>query len=253
MSENKTYRRIYTIPDVHGRNDLLQKALRLMGDDGYDPTTDLIVFTGDYIDRGPDSKGVLDTVRRLVDAGHAVALRGNHEDFAVDMYVKNKPHAMDAWVWNGMWETLDSYGGNMSDEHIKFLGGLPYTFECQGFFFSHAPVPRERSRTGRKTYDTVYGSKGTPYNVWELTWHYFGPDYERKGAYMDVHEGPIGEKGEHLIGLCGHIHRGSAVQEIRVFKNYRMLDCGCGCYPNSPLAVHECIENRTLYAFPDKS
>ena len=51
----KTYRRIYTIPDIHGRIDLLDLALELIDKDGHDKNQDIIVFLGDYIDRGPNS------------------------------------------------------------------------------------------------------------------------------------------------------------------------------------------------------
>lgn len=245
------YRRIYAIPDIHGRLDLLDRALELMDEDGYDAKQDMLVFTGDVIDRGPDSKGVIDLIMALVKENPDTVkmVRGNHDDFPVDLYVKMRPHAMDSWMHNGMWATLNSYAENggsyrMSEEHLKFLASQPYSLEVQGFFFSHAPVPRERSRG-------IYAGK--PYNVNELTWSYFDIRGELPGGLMDNHEGPRSNGGEgpdSLIGVCGHIHRGPTVKEIRVYPNYRMLDCGCGCFPSGRLAVHECVSNRTLYADP---
>ena len=258
MKLERTFRRLYTIPDVHGRLDLLDLALEKLDADGYDSKQDLLVFLGDFIDRGPDSKGVVDTLIRLRDADPetVIVLRGNHEDFPIDLYVLNKPQAHDAWYRNGGWNTEQSYpNGRMSEEHLRFLGSLPYSVECQGFFFSHAPVPRENRRNGSSAHDHTQacGLKRSPYNVYELTWHYVGPECEKPGAYMDVHEGPKSDNGEgddFLIGLCGHIHRGPSAHDVRIFKQYRMLDSGAGCYPNSPLAVHECLSNRTFYARP---
>lgn len=246
------YRRIYAIPDIHGRLDLLDQALELMDQDGYDVKQDLLVFTGDLIDRGPDSKGVVDLVMALVNDNpdNVKMVRGNHEDFPVNLYVKHKTHAMESWLPNGMWSTLDSYAREkdgsfrVSDEHLRFLASRPYSLEVQGFFFSHAPVPREKSRG-------IYAGK--PYNAHELTWTYFGLECEFPGGLMDKHEGPRSNGGEgpdNLIGVCGHIHRGPSVKEVRIYPNYRMLDCGAGCFTSGRLAIHECISGRTLYADP---
>lgn len=258
MKLDRVYRRQYAIPDIHGRSDLLELALQKMDDDGYDSKQDLLVFCGDLIDRGPDSKGVIDIIKSLCEADPETVfcLRGNHEDFAVDTYVKRRPHAKDSWYYNGGLQTEQSYpNGYMSEEHLKFLGGCPYSIESQGFFYSHAPVPREKARTGRgpKMDGSDVGGKGEEYTVWELTWYYFGPEGEKPGALMDMHEGPLSNNGlgpDHLVGICGHIHRGSSAITIRSFPKYLMLDTGCGCYLNSPLAVHECLSHRTLYANP---
>lgn len=257
MKLDQTFRRLYTIPDIHGALSLLNRALELMYEDGYEPGQDALIFLGDLIDRGPDSNGVLDLVISLK-AAHlesVFVLKGNHEEFPLDTYVRKKSFAMDFWLYNGGGATLGSYPTRqMSDDHLRFLGGLPYWIEAQGFFFSHAPVPREKLRTGRCGFDgSVYGTKGQAYNPWELTWYYFGPEGEKPGGLMDCHEGPLSDCGtgsDHLIGVCGHIHRGRGVTEARIFRRYRILDCGAGCYSTSPLAVHECVSGRTLYAWP---
>jgi serine/threonine protein phosphatase 1 len=94
---NKEYRRLYAIPDLHGRSDLLDLGLKLMAEDGYDKELDLIILLGDYIDRGRDSKGVLDRIIALVEAGDAKAISGNHEDFAIGTYVRNDSNAKANW------------------------------------------------------------------------------------------------------------------------------------------------------------
>jgi serine/threonine protein phosphatase 1 len=152
--------RIYAIGDIHGRLDLLDSALaRIDADMGVHPASNAIpVFLGDYIDRGPDSKRVLD---RLVDCcatRPTICLMGNHEAFLLE-FLKN-PDVLDVWGRCGGLETLLSYGlapkietdaqdqQEMAAEfdrllpsgHREFLGCLKQYFVCGDFFFVHAGV-----------------------------------------------------------------------------------------------------------------
>jgi len=257
MKVNRTFERIFAIPDIHGRSDLLKKAFSFLETQSYDPQKDMLIFLGDMIDRGPDCKGVIDLIKQKVEANpeSVFALRGNHEDFAIDVRVKGHSDKLQLWYMNGGLQTEDSYPNQvMSEEHLRFIGSLPYHVEAQGFYFSHAPVPREHKRNGRtKMWGGSYGYRGQAYNVWERTWHYIGPECERSGAYMDVHEGPKSDNGtgsENLTGVCGHIHRLPSLAEARLFPKYRMLDAGCGCSEDAPLTVHECLSERTYYIKP---
>lgn len=210
--------------------------------DGYDRHQDMIVFLGDFIDRGPNSNGVLNLVKKKVDLGQAMAVSGNHESFAINYYCGKG--GLEIWMYNGGHNTVGSYpNGSMTKSHIKFIGSLPRKIELQGFFFSHAPVPRDKHRP----------KDSEDYSLNELTWTYFGPECEKPGGMMEVHEGAKAENGEYLIGVCGHIHRGSQVKEVRIFPKYRMLDCGAGCFPTGRLAIHECVSNRTMYAIPEQT
>ena len=68
----------YAVGDIHG---CLDKVLRLIDTLHYDPTVDRLLFLGDYIDRGPDSKGVVDLMIQLQrENPDNVFLMGNHED-----------------------------------------------------------------------------------------------------------------------------------------------------------------------------
>jgi serine/threonine protein phosphatase 1 len=152
--------RIYAVGDIHGRPDLLDSVLaRIDADMEADPAPNAIrIFLGDYIDRGPDSKGVLD---RLVDHGAAqpsVCLMGNHEAFLRE-FLEN-PHVLPVWRRCGGLETLLSYGlvpeigtdpqnrRELSSEfdrmlpssHREFLSDLKPYFICGDFFFVHAGV-----------------------------------------------------------------------------------------------------------------
>lgn len=243
----KKYRRIYAVPDIHGKYDLLQKALKLLDKNGYSEKDDLLVFLGDYIDRGPESKQVIETLIDLSKKENVVILRGNHEDLSI-VYHTNPLRDGGLWFYNGGWATTDSYGPHrkqMDEEHIKFLASLPYQHIAQGFFFSHAPVPPDSLRKGLV---------GIHYSSHELTWTYYDRFEEGPYGVLTKHPGPIDwdkKPRKHLIGICGHIHRGVNVKTIRTFRNYRVLDCGAGCFSGSPLAIHECMESNTLYAWSD--
>jgi len=72
------------IPDVHG----CVNTLKALIEERIKPTRyDELYFLGDYIDRGPDSRGVIDFIRHLQEDEYTVtALKGNHEDFVVELY-----------------------------------------------------------------------------------------------------------------------------------------------------------------------
>jgi len=150
-------RRVYAIGDIHGRLDLLQKLWALIERDR--ANTDLritVVFVGDYVDRGRDSKGVIDFLLKIKEQGDVVCLRGNHDQAVLDFIADAKFYR--TWKPFGAPETLVSYGvmpprfddeaefekareeflANCPASHIEFLEGLPYCYELGGYFFVHA-------------------------------------------------------------------------------------------------------------------
>src|SRR6056297_1743724 len=87
----------YCIPDIHGVHNLLQKALNFIYDKN--PNGGKIVFLGDYIDRGPDNLGVLDTVMNPPAYWNFICLKGNHESIFVDSYMnRSKFYDMHAAI-----------------------------------------------------------------------------------------------------------------------------------------------------------
>ena len=74
--------RYYCFPDIHGCHDLLQKALDFVYREN--PLGGKIIFLGDYIDRGPDNKKVIETVMNPKDGWEFVCLMGNHEEMFLD-------------------------------------------------------------------------------------------------------------------------------------------------------------------------
>lgn len=149
---------VYAVGDIHGRIDLLQKLLvRIWSDASVESNT--LVFVGDYVDRGPASKEVVECLVNLRRPGwDVVKLRGNHEQFLLE-YLSN-PDAYQAWRSFGGAETLLSYGvrppifsdskellrahaeftANLPRSHLAFLTALSYAHTIGDYLFVHAGV-----------------------------------------------------------------------------------------------------------------
>ena len=91
--------RTIVIGDIHGCCQELKGLITLLLDDGrYRPGHDKLIFLGDYIDRGKDSRSVIRYIRDLQKAnGHVIALMGNHED----MFVQYRRNRDDCRLYNG--------------------------------------------------------------------------------------------------------------------------------------------------------
>jgi serine/threonine protein phosphatase 1 len=142
----------FNIADLHGRSDLVTEALNAIHK--YDKFTygeDTLVFTGDYIDRGPDSKGVIDKVIYLQNEKpeisgfkKVVALMGNHETFMLEA---QRGVGIGFWTtFNGGDSTYKSYGFNSGkpgvfpEEHIKWIRSLPLYYDDGKRVYVHAGI-----------------------------------------------------------------------------------------------------------------
>lgn len=110
----------FVIADIHGMLDLLNKALSAVEARS---SGGRVVFTGDFIDRGPSSRQV---VQRLMDGPPEgwvwQFVRGNHEDMLLECYGGNN---LEWWVANGGSSTIASYGGKIDPAHIRWMSKLP--------------------------------------------------------------------------------------------------------------------------------
>jgi serine/threonine protein phosphatase 1 len=168
--------RIYTIGDIHGRLDLLDKLLgRIAQDQSSRPVErPIFVFLGDYIDRGKWSR---ETIDRLISQGAAhesVFLRGNHELIAANFQAD--PTKMEQWMRLGGRETLASYGvrpeqfsrrGRMEAAqaafhqalpaaHQQFFDSLRDSFTCGDYFFAHAGARPYVELSQQTEYDLLW-------------------------------------------------------------------------------------------------
>lgn len=126
---------IFAIGDVHGCARELNELLNLIDAQN----GDTVVFLGDYIDRGPDSRGVIEAVRAYSPEGiNVIRLKGNHEDMMCQAHTDRSSFGW--WLRNGGAQTLDSYGGHIPAEVLEWAASLPTSFAKGGFFFCHAGV-----------------------------------------------------------------------------------------------------------------
>ena len=129
--------RLIAIGDIHGCKTALERLLESI----QPAANDTIVTLGDYIDRGPDSRGVIDRLIQLGSESQHIALMGNHEEMMLNVVQHQYPH--EAWTRYGGVNTLDSYGFSGSldflpEEHLKFFQSLQNFHEHDHHFFAHA-------------------------------------------------------------------------------------------------------------------
>lgn len=143
--------KIYAIGDIHGCLNELKELMAKV--DSVIKEEDVLVFLGDYIDRGPDSKGVIDFLISHQESSKVkhMFLRGNHEVMMMD--------GADYWALNGGYETLESYGFTPTDaglaypnmlwntqfpkNHIDFYKSTVIYYECDSMLFVHAGIDPE--------------------------------------------------------------------------------------------------------------
>jgi len=200
--------RVYAIGDIHGRLDLLRKLHGIIEDDMAENPKDAntVVYLGDYVDRGPDSASVIETLATSAPAGTATAhIMGNHDYFMVDFL--DGTGDLGHWLMNGGDDTLRSYGIDDSaepaqlqealldvipDHHLSFLKGLSLSHSVGSLFFAHAGINpdvsleaqtpedlmwiREPFLSWPKAMDTVVVHGHTPRPEPEVARHRIGTD-----------------------------------------------------------------------------
>jgi len=128
----------FVFPDLHGCIETFRYTFEkvICPDE-----SDIIYFTGDFINKGPDSKSVLDYVLQLIKAGYNIqAVRGNHEQLLLNAI--NDKTAVQDFVIKGGLETLESFNTDTVDEipdqYIEFIQDLPFYIELEDFIIVHA-------------------------------------------------------------------------------------------------------------------
>lgn len=143
----------YAIGDVHGEIEKLDRLMELMREESRRlGAAYKIVFLGDLIDRGPDSRAVVACALAATQAGEAVTLKGNHEELMLNASVNWDTTGVHYWAINGGDETIAAYKrangpcGDWRDAidraHMNWLRALPVTFQdkARGLVFVHAGI-----------------------------------------------------------------------------------------------------------------
>lgn len=140
-------KRTLIIGDIHGCLDMLKRLVEKVG---WHPDRDHLIFLGDYIDRGPDSKGVIDFLLELMNESKNIqCLMGNHESLFLDFL---SGLDIPTFLMNGGESTLRSYELDgetvVPPGHVRFLNSLKARLELDDYYIVHAGL-----RPGREIAD----------------------------------------------------------------------------------------------------
>ena len=162
--------RTLAIGDIHG----CLKSLQRVADAARIAATDRLVLLGDYVDRGPDSKGVIDWVLERQREMEVISLRGNHEVMMLESRTNLK--LARNWASFGGFEALASYGtgfqqdwvGAVPGQHWAFIEATRNHFETERHIFVHGSVDGELDMADQDKQRLLWG------RCFEMTPHFSG-------------------------------------------------------------------------------
>ena len=222
--------RQFAIGDVHGCEESLLALLAQLnlqqGDELY--------FLGDYIDRGPDSKGVLDTIFDLRKAGYKVeCLLGNHEAMMLGALEGNRDDAYD-WEKNGGKRALQSFDATNVFEvpriYPDFMATMPLVLEVGNYILVHGGLN--------------FSSNNPLYPTQQMIWI--------RDWYKKINYGWLGNR------IIIHGHTPQSVEEtmlqLEFLEQEQVLNIDCGCVFNgNPLNTLACFELNSRQLFFQKN
>jgi len=177
---------IFAIGDIHGcMTELTSLHKKILTHEKFDVKKDLLIYLGDYIDRGKNSKEVIDQIIKLKRSKiNTINLMGNHEEFFVD-FLFNKINNIEQWLNFGLDQTLRSYGievvdfikdgfgddiidqlrnallSIMGEDHISFFKDLELSFSSEKYLFVHAGIDPNKKLEDQTKQDFLWSrSKG---------------------------------------------------------------------------------------------
>ena len=199
MAEAAVQKRLFAIGDVHG----CARELDLLLTQINPRSGDTLVFLGDYIDRGPDARTVIDLILDLRRRCEVICLKGNHEDMFLDFLERPASKGAGLFILNGGSATLASYGSGggsfeVPREHIEFLYTLKLWHETEQYFFVHAGVPEQALSSIREEDDAFLLWAREPFLSSEYKWekkiihgHTPMPIVERRANRINIDTGCV--------------------------------------------------------------
>ena len=190
--------RQFAIGDIHG---CLTALKRLDQELEFRPT-DTVITLGDYVNRGPDSRGVIDYLIELRSRCHLVTLRGNHE--VMMLGARNDRSALMEWISCGGDKTLDSYNAttfaNVPQSHWDFLEATrPYN-EAPRDFFVHANASPDLPLPEQPDYMLYWEHLGNPAPHQSGRRMICGHTPQKSGRPLDL---------GHTVCIDTHAHKGA--------------------------------------------
>jgi len=188
-------KRVYAIGDIHGCLAELKKLWKLIHKDLREHPVDKyrVIFIGDYVDRGPDCKGVIDQLITWKNDGENITfLRGNHETKLIKIFSDADKKSLPGFIKYGGPETLASYGltaetfakilgedpqsknyeklsatvkKHLGKTHVKFLNALKTSTREGDYFFCHAGVDVTRKLNDQDDHDLIWMRE--PFLSWD--------------------------------------------------------------------------------------
>jgi len=196
--------RLFAVGDIHGCVNPLRVILASINPQA----DDVFVFLGDFVNRGPDSKAVLDEVIALIGKCSVYTILGNHEEMLLGAYQGGRSDH-DFWCKFGGDKTLASFGVNLAREipggYLTFIAGCADYNESDDFMFVHANYDPE------KPLDKTDG--GT------LRWKKLEKDQKPHVSGKTV--------------VCGH----TVQKQVLDLGHVCCIDTGCGVWPGGRLTA----------------
>ena len=172
---------IFAIGDIHGcLKQLISLQDKIINYPTYNKESDLIIYLGDYIDRGPNSKDVIQHILKLQkEKINSIFLMGNHEQIMID-FVFNKINNLKYWLGLGADQTFRSYKieiaefikdgfgddnidrlrsvllNELSNEHIYFLKNLRLSYSVGKYLFVHGGINPEKALKDQDKMDFLW-------------------------------------------------------------------------------------------------
>ena len=193
---------IFAIGDIHGcLNELTALHKKILTHDKFDVKNDLIIYLGDYIDRGKNSKEVINQILKLKNKKiKTINLMGNHDEFMIDFLFNNKNN-IENWLNFGLDQTLRSYGievvdfikdgfgddiidqlrntllSTMSEEHVNFFKDLELSFSSEKHLFVHAGIDPKKTLEDQTKEDFL----------WSRSKSFFDKDFKAQKIIVHGH------------------------------------------------------------------